>query len=165
MKDDPGRQSVGSFNPITDTDWTEMAYVGNTARLCAAIVDGDVDHVRGWLQQDDADPNQRDHTGRTPLQLAVSSSTPEIVQALIDADARLVARLANGYTALHLACERGDVAIIKSILERSERNEAEHEEKEASKKEEQRKARETDPSTPKAGLSAKEEHETAQDEK
>lgn len=22
IKDDPGRQEIGSFNPITDTDWT-----------------------------------------------------------------------------------------------------------------------------------------------
>lgn len=27
IKDDPGRQAIGSFNPITDDDWTEMAYV------------------------------------------------------------------------------------------------------------------------------------------
>lgn len=25
LKDDPGRQSIGSFNPITADDWTEMA--------------------------------------------------------------------------------------------------------------------------------------------
>jgi hypothetical protein len=24
MKDDPGRQEIGSFNPITETDWTGM---------------------------------------------------------------------------------------------------------------------------------------------
>jgi hypothetical protein len=24
IKDDPGRQAIGSFNPITDTDWTGM---------------------------------------------------------------------------------------------------------------------------------------------
>ena len=146
MQDDPGRQQIGSFNPITDSDWTEMAYVGNTARLCAAIVDGDLDHVLAWLSQEDADPNQRDHTGRTPLQLAVTCSTPEIVQALIDADVRLVARMANGYTALHLAAERGDVSIIKSILKRSEHNEAEHEEKEMQKKDERKKAREAEQS-------------------
>ena len=34
IKDDPGRQTIGSFNPITDDDWTEMAYVGNNRRLC-----------------------------------------------------------------------------------------------------------------------------------
>ena len=142
MNDDPGRQAVGSFNPITDTDWTEMAYVGNTARLCAAIVNGDLEDVRNWLTQDDADVNQRDHTGRTPLQLAVSCSTLEVVRALISAGARLVARMANGHTALHLAAERGHVPIIEAIMERSERNEAEHEEVKSAKKEERKQIRE-----------------------
>jgi ankyrin repeat protein len=72
-----------------------MAYVGNTERLCQAIVDGDLEHVQDWLAQEDADPDCRDYTGRTPLHLAVTSSTPEIVQELIKSGARLVARLAG----------------------------------------------------------------------
>lgn len=125
IKDDPGRQAIGSFNPINDSDWTEMAYVGNTARLCQAIVDGDLDHVQDWLTQDGSDPNERDYTGRTPLQLATLCSTTEIVQCLIDNGARLVARLADGRTALHLAASRGSVEIVRSILRKSEINEQE----------------------------------------
>lgn len=55
MKDDPGRQAIGSFNPITDEEWTTMAYVGDTARLCQAIVDHDIEHVQDWLQQEGVD--------------------------------------------------------------------------------------------------------------
>lgn len=106
-----------------------MAYVGNTARLCQAIVDGDVEHVTDWLSQEGADPNMRDYTGRTPLQLAAMSSTPEVVRALVDAGARLVARLADGRTALHLAAARGHVEIVKILLDKSTANEAEFEEK------------------------------------
>lgn len=49
LMDDPGRQEIGSFNPITDEEWTTMAYVGDTARLCQAIVDGDLEHVQDCM--------------------------------------------------------------------------------------------------------------------
>jgi hypothetical protein len=55
LKDDPGRQEIGSFNPITDDEWTTMAYVGDTARLCQAIVDNDLEHVQDWCEQEDVD--------------------------------------------------------------------------------------------------------------
>jgi len=123
IKDNPGRQAIGSFNPLTDDDWTEMAYIGNTARLCQAIVEGDLEHVQDWLHQDGADPSQRDYTGRTPLHLAVMASTTEIVQCLIDRGARIVARLVDGKTALHLAAMRGETAMVKALLVKSEANE------------------------------------------
>ncbi|KAF2093581.1 ankyrin repeat protein [Rhizodiscina lignyota] len=134
MKDDPGRQAIGSFNPITDTDWTEMAYVGETERLCQAIVDCDLDRVKDWFAVDGADPNCRDYTGRTPLQLAIISSTPEIVQCLVDNGARLVARMADGRTALHLAAALGRLEMVRILMFRSEANEAEEEEKEDAKR-------------------------------
>ncbi|UNI14911.1 hypothetical protein JDV02_001490 [Purpureocillium takamizusanense] len=129
--DDPGRQQIGSFNPLTEQDWTDMAYVGNTARLCQSIVDGDIDDVLNWLSQEDADPNKRDYTGRTPLQLAVMTSTPEIVKCLVDHGARLTARLADGRTALHLAAARGQTEMIKILMEKSIENEEAEEERQA----------------------------------
>jgi len=129
--DDPGRQQIGSFNPLTEQDWTDMAYVGNTARLCQSIVDGDIDDVLNWLSQEDADPNKRDYTGRTPLQLAVMSSTPEVVKCLVDHGARLTARLADGKTALHLAASRGQTEMIKILMEKSIENEEAEEERQA----------------------------------
>jgi ankyrin repeat protein len=129
MKDDPGRQAIGSFNPLTADDWTTMAYVGNTALLCQAIVDGDFEYVQSWLQEDGNDPNTRDFTGRAPLHLAVTNSTLEIVQALIDHGARLISRLVDGKTALHLAAIRGRVDIVSALLRKSEANEEEEEKK------------------------------------
>lgn len=131
IKDDPGRQQIGSFNPLSAADWTDMAYVGNTARLCQDIVDGQLELVKNWLAQEGANPNKRDYTGRTPLQLAVMQGTPEIVKALVEHGARLVARLADGRTALHLAAERGNVEIVKILMNKSFANEAEQEAKQS----------------------------------
>lgn len=132
--DDPGRQQIGSFNPLTEQDWTDMAYVGNTARLCQSIVDGDVDDIKNWLSQEEADPNKRDYTGRTPLHLAVMSSTVEVVKCLIDNGARLTARLADGKTALHLAAARGNAEMVKVLMEKSISNEEEETEKQDRKR-------------------------------
>ena len=106
-----------------------MAYVGNTARLCSAIVDGNIEYVQNWLAQEGVNPDTRDFTGRTPLHLAVMSSTAQIVKLLVDAGTRLVARLADGRTALHLAAARGDVEIVKILMDKSIANEAEYEDK------------------------------------
>lgn len=134
ITDDPGRQQIGSFNPITDDEWTTMAYVGDTARLCQAIIDGDLEHVEDWCSQEGVDVNRRDYTGRTPLHLAVMASTPEIVQCLIDHGARLIARLVDGRTALHIAAARGSKEIVKALMDRSLVNEEEEEEKEEARR-------------------------------
>lgn len=106
------------------------AYVGDTARLCQAIVDGDLEHVEDWCSQEGVDVNRRDYTGRTPLHLAVMASTPEIVQCLIGHDARLIARLVDGRTALHIAAARGSMEMVRALMDRSLANEEEEEEKE-----------------------------------
>ena len=123
MKDDCGRQAIGSFNPLSPEEYTDMAYVGNTELLCQAIIEKDLHYVDQWLAQDGNDPNTRDHTGRAPLHLAVSYSSLEVVQCLIDHGARLVARLVDGKTALHLACLRGDPSMVSALLRKSEANE------------------------------------------
>lgn len=141
LKDDPGRQAIGSFNPITDEDWTEMAYIGNTTRLCQAIVDHDLEAVTDWFSSPEVvDVNRRDHTGRTPLHLATMCSTPEIVRCLIEHGARLVSRLYHGMTALHIAAHRGEVHMVKDLLDKSEANEEEESLKEAARKEARRAA-------------------------
>ncbi|KAI2705070.1 hypothetical protein CBS147317_2022 [Penicillium roqueforti] len=134
IKDDPGRQEIGSFNPITETDWTEMAYVGRTEKLCQAILANDVDSVKAFLADEGTDPDRRDYTGRTPLQLACICSTPEVVQCLVDGGARMIPRMADGNTALHLAAARGDVDMIRILLTKSNENEEEEAKKQDSLK-------------------------------
>ncbi|RBR24578.1 uncharacterized protein FIESC28_02628 [Fusarium coffeatum] len=138
--DDPGRQQIGSFNPLTENDWTDMAYVGNVTRLCQSIVDGDAEDVSNWLSQEGSDPNKRDYTGRSPLHLAVMTSTPEVVKCLVDHGARLTARLADGRNALHLAASRGDSSIIKILMEKSIENEEAEEERQDKKRKAAKKA-------------------------
>ncbi|KAK2799263.1 hypothetical protein FQN50_008539 [Emmonsiellopsis sp. PD_5] len=133
MKNDPGRQTIGSFNPITDSDWTELAYIGDTEALCQAIVDGDFARVQSCCSQEGFNVDERDHTGRMPLHLAIMCGTPEIVRCLVNHGARLVSRVAGGFTALHLAAARGDVEILRAILRKSEANQVEYLEKSAKK--------------------------------
>ena len=130
MKDDPGRQTIGSFNPLTSDDYTEQAYIGNTAELCLKIVDCELYFVEEWCARADSDINRRDHTGRTPLQLACQCSTPEIVACLVANGARIVARLIDGMTALHIAAARGNADMVNTLLTKSESNEQEEAEKE-----------------------------------
>ena len=123
MKDDPGRQAIGSFNPLSADDWTDMAYVGNTQELCQHICDGNLQLVQEWCERNPESIDRRDHTGRTPLHLAAQSSTHEVLKRLVDHGARIVARLVDGFTALHLASARGEVDMITTLLEKSEENE------------------------------------------
>ncbi|KAL8692808.1 MAG: hypothetical protein Q9224_003884 [Gallowayella concinna] len=139
MKDDPGRQAIGSFNPLTDDDWTDMAYIGNTQELCQRICEGDVDFVDAWCKENPDGLDRRDHTGRTPLQLAAHVSTPKVLNCLINHGARIVARLVDGTTALHIAAARGNEEMVIKLLKKSEANEVEEAEKEDRKKAEKQK--------------------------
>ncbi|KAL8811822.1 MAG: hypothetical protein Q9200_001494 [Gallowayella weberi] len=139
LKDDPGRQAIGSFNPVTEDDWTDMAYVGNTQELCQKICEGDVDFVDKWCKENPDGLDRRDHTGRTPLQLAAHVSTPKVLNCLINHGARIVARLVDGTTALHIAAARGNEDMVTKLLKKSEANEVEEAEKEDRKKAEKQK--------------------------
>ncbi|KAF3909580.1 hypothetical protein AA313_de0205684 [Arthrobotrys entomopaga] len=130
LKDDPGRQEIGSFNPITEEDWTEMAYIGDDETLCKAIIAKDVEAVKKWLAEEGHDVNRRDHTGRTPLHLAALTSTPDIVKLLLEAGAKMIWRIVDGRTALHIAAARGDPEIIKLLLLKSQENEQIRDERE-----------------------------------
>ncbi|KAI0255298.1 hypothetical protein BJV78DRAFT_1151713 [Lactifluus subvellereus] len=93
LEEDPGRQSIsGSFNPIDEGEWSESAYVQATAKFFNAISKNDILAVTRMIE-DGEDLNRRDHVGRTPLHIAIMSNSVGIANVLIDAGARMTARL------------------------------------------------------------------------
>ncbi|KAH9017611.1 ankyrin repeat protein [Lactarius pseudohatsudake] len=127
IKEDPGRQSISaSFNPIDEGEWSETAYVQATAKFFGAISKNDVLAVKQMIE-DGEDLNRRDHVG----------------YVLIDAGARMTARLVGGRTSLHLAAQMGHVSLVKTMLERSAYNK-ENVEVERRKMEEAAALKETD---------------------
>jgi ankyrin repeat protein len=78
--------------------------------------------------EDGEEVNRRDQVGRTPLHVAIFSQSVEVGCALIDAGARMTARLVGGRTSLHLAAQMGQAALVKKMLERSAINKEKAEE-------------------------------------
>ncbi|KAI9433880.1 hypothetical protein H4582DRAFT_2081568 [Lactarius indigo] len=108
IEEDPGRQSIsGSFNPIDEGEWSETAYVQATAKFFGAISKNDALAVKQMIEDEEDLTNLRDHVGRTPLHAAILSDSVEAGCVLIDAGARMTARLVGGRTSLHLAAQMG----------------------------------------------------------
>ena len=68
----PGAQGkVGSFNPITEGDWTQGAYISSTTEKYAqAINKNDLETVRYCVEKEGCDIESRDAVGRTGLHIA-----------------------------------------------------------------------------------------------
>lgn len=124
---------TGSFNPIDVGEWSELAYLGMTERLFAAIVANERDVVKQLLGSGEIDINRRDHVGRTALQVAALRRAEDICLDLVDADARMSARLADGRTSLHIAAQMGLPALIEKMLLRSNVNAEKAKEEEEAK--------------------------------
>ena len=120
----------GSFNPIDDGEWSEQVYVKPTQKLFAAIAARDRDAAQNLIREE-IDVNQRDHVGRTALHVAILSKAPEIACDLIDASARITARLADGKASLHLASQYDQVTVVRKLLEKSAQNVEESEDADA----------------------------------
>ncbi|KAF8164738.1 hypothetical protein B0H34DRAFT_686396 [Crassisporium funariophilum] len=128
IEQDPGRQSIsGSFNPIDDGEWSEHAYIKPTQKLFTAIAAHDRESVQRLLKGGEIDVNHRDHVGRTTLHVAILSKALEIACDLIDAGARITARLVDGRTPLHLASQYDEVTVIQKLFEKNALNVAEEE--------------------------------------
>ncbi|KAI9462535.1 hypothetical protein F5148DRAFT_1286433 [Russula earlei] len=108
IQEDPGRQCIsGSFNPIDEGEWGETAYTQATAKFFGAISKDDTVTVTQMIKEGE-DVNRRDHVGRTALHLAILSNSVEVASVLIDAGARMTARLVGGRTTFHLAAQMAE---------------------------------------------------------
>ena len=94
--------------------------------------------------KEEVDVNRRDHVGRTPLHVAILTGASEIACDLIDAGARMMARLVDGRTALHLAAQLGLGRVVEKLLERSKLNKEKAEEEAAKENEEGEEAADED---------------------
>jgi ankyrin repeat protein len=72
----------------------------------------------------------RDHVGRTALHLAILVQDTEIAKLLIDEGCRMIARMVDGRTALHMAAQYGLDEVINKMYEKSRENKGEVERKE-----------------------------------
>ena len=112
---------TGSFNPIDVGDWSAQAYIGPTERMFSAIAARDRTAVANMIKEG-VDVNRRDHVGRSPLHFAIVCNAAEIACDLVDAGARMRARLVDGRTSLHLAVQRDQAAVVRKLLDKSAQN-------------------------------------------
>jgi len=122
MQENPGRQIItGSFNPIDVGEWSAQVYIGPTERFFSAIAAHDRSAVADMIKEG-VDVNRRDHVGRSPLHFAILCNATEITCDLVDAGARMTARLVDGRTSLHLAIQHDQVTVVRKLLEKSAQN-------------------------------------------
>ncbi|KXS12930.1 ankyrin [Gonapodya prolifera JEL478] len=125
ITDDPGRQHVGSFNPITEGDWTAGAYISEASEgLFRAVAARDVNGVRKAIESG-ADVNGRDHAGRAPLHLAAVCGATEVVKVLLDAGSKISVAVPDGRGVLHLCAEYGaleEAKVIVIVLAQNKKN-------------------------------------------
>ncbi|KAF9446800.1 ankyrin [Macrolepiota fuliginosa MF-IS2] len=140
MQENPGSQTLsGSFNPIDEGEWSEQTYIKPIQKLFSAIAAHDVARVRNLLDESKAsnpptiDLNNRDHVGRTALHVAILIKDTDIAKVLVEEGCRMISRLVDGRTALHLAAQYGMDALIERMFEKSKANK-EEDEKEREKK-------------------------------
>lgn len=129
LVDNPGRQQIGSFHPITDEDWTEGTYFSHAAEelmLLTAANNGEA--ISTMLEGCESTERimaliaSKDYHGRSTLHVAALAQSTNALRTLLQyADSELLrARLPDGRTVLHLAAIQGNDEITKLILERKE---------------------------------------------
>lgn len=90
LVDNPGRQEIGSFHPITLDNWTEGAYLHELTPALFTAVNGDqAEEVEKLLAEEGAGEGEasivhaRDGLGRTLLIVAALSNASKACQTLL----------------------------------------------------------------------------------
>ncbi|KAI9199230.1 uncharacterized protein BJ171DRAFT_445672 [Polychytrium aggregatum] len=123
IKDDPGRQQIGSFHPVDDNEWTKDAYLPDGIYdWLQYIADDNVQALKQHTAAEEFDFDQRDWLGRTLLQVAVLCNSIKVATYLIDKGASISLTLPDGRNPLHIASEYGYVEILDKIVERNRAN-------------------------------------------
>ena len=116
--DDPGRQSIGSFHPITDGDWCDGAYLSKDAeKLTVAANCGDIETIKELIAGS-CTVDTPDALGRTALHIAVLSNQIEVVKFLLDAGADASLHLKDGRNVIHIAAEYGYLEMLSILLDK-----------------------------------------------
>lgn len=125
LADNPGRQQIGSFHPITEGDWMEGAYLSSVMEGLPALCAKDDSEAIAALFQGDAAGEQlglRDYLGRSALHVAVLCNAEAAIKVLLARPEltaeHLDARLADGRTVFHLAAMHGFNGVLKQLLEK-----------------------------------------------
>ncbi|KAK8789860.1 hypothetical protein WA158_006640 [Blastocystis sp. Blastoise] len=115
--DDPGRQSIGSFHPITAGEWEDGAYISeHSDKISIAANSGDVTLLKKYIEEEGVQIDTPDYLGRTPLQIAVISNQLEAVKYLLEKGANINATYSNGRNMIHIACQYGYLDILDTLL-------------------------------------------------
>ncbi len=116
---DVHHQILGSMRPAIEKppgDINAEVQPATEASLHAAIAADDVDRVKQWLNLG-SPINQRDATGRTPLELAIIAGRERIVAFLVLKGADTLQRDAQGKTPLLLAIENQQAPVVRMLLD------------------------------------------------
>ena len=116
--DDPGRQTIGSFHPITDGDWCDGAYLSKDAeQLMQAANSNDVDAIRE-LVKGGVSVNTTDSLGRTALHIATLSNQRAAAAVLLELGADATVHMKDGRNIIHIAAEYGYLELLQLFLQK-----------------------------------------------
>lgn len=84
-------------------------------KFCETVINGDYNDAWEWIAYIDNDPNIIDRYGRVPLIIAVRNKNLEIIKLLLDSGSNVFVQNKEHKSALTMALETRDAAIISII--------------------------------------------------